>query len=59
MLDEKELKEALKRFEITKEEYEMAYEEANKLMMLLKEKKENLKNFTDKYLNYFEKLDFR
>lgn len=59
MLDEKELKEALKRFEITKEEYEMAYEEANKLMMLLKEKKEKLNIFTNKYLNYFEKLDLR
>ena len=56
---EKELKEALKRFEITKEEYEMAYEEANKLMMLLKEKKEKLNIFTNKYLNYFEKLDLR
>ncbi len=54
LLDEKELEEALKRFEITKEEYEMAYEEVNQLMMLLKERKENLKNFTDKYLNYFE-----
>ena len=59
LLDEKELKEALKRFEITKEEYEMAYEEANKLMMLLKEKKEKLNIFTNKYLNYFEKLDLR
>ena len=54
LLDEKELKEALKRFEITKEEYEMAYEEANKLMLLLKGNKEKLKSFTDKYLNYFE-----
>ena len=58
LLDEKELKEALKRFEITKEEYEMAYEEAAKLMMLLKGKKENLKTFTNKYLNYFERLNF-
>lgn len=55
LLDENEIEDALKRFVITKTEYEMAYEEANKLIMLLKEKKENLKNFTDKYLRYFEK----
>jgi len=55
LLDEDELKEALKRLEITKEEYEMAYVEANKLMMLLKESKDKLKSFTDKYLNYFNK----
>jgi len=57
LLDEEELKEALKRFEITKAEYKMAYEEANKLIMLLKGNKEKLKNFTNKYLNYFEKLN--
>lgn len=56
LLDEEELREALKRFEITKTEYEMAYEEANKLIMLLKSNVENLKRFTDTYLNYFEKL---
>ncbi len=48
LLDEEELKEALKRFEITKTEYEMA----------LKGKRKNLKNFTDKYLRYFEKITF-
>lgn len=58
LLDEEELEEALNRFEITKEEYEMAYEEANKLIMLLKPNIENLKCFTDKYLNYFEKNSF-
>ena len=52
------IKDALKKFEITKEEYEMAYEEANKLMMLLEGKKEKLKSFTDMYLNYFKKLNF-
>ncbi len=57
LLDENELKDALKKFEITKEEYEMAYEEANKLMMLLEGKKEKLKSFTDMYLNYFKKLN--
>ena len=54
LLDEEELKEALKKFEITITDYEMAYKEANKLIILLKENKKNLKNFTDKYLSYFE-----
>lgn len=54
LLDEEELQEALKKFEITKAEYEMAYEEANKLIILLKSNIENLKSFTNKYLNYFE-----
>lgn len=54
LLDEDELKQALKKFEITKAEYEMAYEEANKLILFLDENQENLKSFTDAYLNYFE-----
>lgn len=58
LLDEEEIKDALKRSVITKTEYEMAYEEANKLIRLLKEKKGNLKNFTDNYLKYFEKSTF-
>ncbi len=58
LLDEEELKDALKRFDITKTEYKMAYEEANNLMMLLKKKKEDLKKFTDNYLRYFEKNTF-
>lgn len=57
LLDEEELNEALRRLEITKAEYEMAYEEANKLIMLLEENKEKLESFTNKYLNYFEQLN--
>lgn len=49
LLDEDELKEALDRRELTKEEYENAYKEAEKLMHILKDKKEELKEFTDKY----------
>ena len=54
LLDEEELKQSLKNLEITEEEYKMAYQEANNLISVLQEKKENLKNFTDKCLNYFE-----
>ena len=55
LLDEEEIKEALQNSIITKEEYEMAYVEANKLIALLKEKKDKLRCFTNKYLDYFEK----
>ena len=54
LLDEDELEEALKQNEITKEEYETSYKEANNLISILKEKVEELKQFTNKYLNYFE-----
>jgi len=49
LLDEDELKEALDRKELTKEEYENAYKEAENLMDVLKDKKKELKEFTDKY----------
>lgn len=55
LLDEDELNQALSRFEITRSEYEMAYKEANKLIVLLKSNIEKLKNFTDKHLKNFEK----
>ena len=55
LLDEKELKSALDKYEITKEEYKMAYDEANKLIANLKDNKEKLKKITEKYLNYFNK----
>ena len=57
LLDEDELKEALENEVITIQEYKMAYEEANKLIMLLKENKKTLSNFTNKYLDYFEKIN--
>ena len=50
LLDEDELKEAYNRFEVSKADYDMAYEEARKLMNLLKNKKNELQKFTDKYL---------
>ena len=56
LLDENELENALRTNEITKEEYEMAYSEANKLIKLLEANKEKLKIFTNNYLKYFEKL---
>ena len=49
LLDEDELKEALERMELTKEEYENAYKEAENLIDILKYKKEKLREFTDKY----------
>ena len=50
LLDEEELKNALIRMEITKKEYEDTYKEANQLMDRLSNKKEELQEFTDKYL---------
>lgn len=50
LLDEDELKEALEKFEITKEEFEDAYKTANDLMKKLKGNEKKLKNFTDEYL---------
>ena len=50
LLDEDELKEAFNKREMTKEEYENAYEEAKQLMNKLKNNKDKLKEYTDKYL---------
>ena len=50
LLDENELKEALNRMEITNLEYENAYKEAEQLISKLKNNKEKLKEYTDKYL---------
>ena len=50
LLDENELKQALNRMEITKEEYKNAYKEANQLIDKLSNKKDELQEFTDKYL---------
>ena len=51
LLDEDELIEALDRFEVNKSDYDMAYNEAKKLIELLEENKDKLKEFTDKYFN--------
>lgn len=50
LLDEDELKEALDRMEITALEYEGAYREAEELMERLKGRKDELQEFTNKYL---------
>lgn len=51
LLDEDELKDALDKNQITKGEFESAYKEAYQLMDRLQNKKRELQNFTDKYLN--------
>ncbi len=51
LLDEDELKEAFDRKEMTKDEFENAYKESYQLMNKLKNNKDNLKEYTDKYLN--------
>ena len=51
LLDEDELKEALDRLEISKEDYDMAYNKSNMLMNKLKGNKGKLEEFTNKYLN--------
>ena len=50
LLDEDELKEAFNKREMTKEEYENAYEEAKQIMNKLKNNKDKLNEYTDKYL---------
>ena len=50
LLDEDELKEAFNRREMTEEEFENAYKEAEQLMNKLKNNKDKLKEYTDKYL---------
>lgn len=50
LLDEDELKEAYNKREITREEFENAYKEAEQLMNKLKNNKNKLKEYTDKYL---------
>ena len=50
LLDEDELKDAFDRMEMTKLEYDDAYYEANQLMNKLRNKKNELQEFTDEYL---------
>lgn len=50
LLDEDELKLALDRLEISKEDYNMAYDETTKLMKKLRKNRDKLENFTNKYL---------
>ena len=50
LLDEDELKEAFDKKEMTKQEYDEAYEVAKNLMKKLKNNKDKVEEFTDKYL---------
>lgn len=50
LLDEDELKSAYDRVEVTKKDYDMAYNEANQLMEKLKSNKDKLEQFTNNYL---------
>lgn len=50
LLDEDELKSAYDRLEVTKKDYDMAYNEANQLMEKLKSNKDKLEQFTNNYL---------
>ena len=54
LLDEDELKEAFDRLEVSKETYDMAYNEANNLMEKLKGNKDKLEKFTNRYLKDLE-----
>ena len=45
---------AYDRFEVSKDDYNMAYNEANKLIERLKNNKEKLEKFTYKYLKDFQ-----
>lgn len=51
LIDEDELKEAYNKREMTTEEYKNAYKEAENLMNKLKNNKDRLKEYTDRYLN--------
>jgi len=54
LLDEDELQAAYDRLEVNKEDYDMAYKEANQLMKKLENKKDKLEVFTTKYLQEFK-----
>ncbi len=54
LLDEDELQAAYDRLEVTREDYDMAYNEANQLMKKLKNNKDKLEKFTNKYLKEFQ-----
>ena len=54
LLDEDELQAAYDRLEVNKEDYDMAYKEANQLMKKLENKKDKLEAFTTKYLQEFK-----
>jgi len=59
LLDEDDLKVAYNRFEVNKEDYDMAYKEANQLMKRLEGNKDELEQFTNKYLNEFQMKEYQ
>ncbi len=54
LLDEDELQVAYDRLEVNKEEYDMAYKQANQLIKKLENNKDKLEEFTNKYLKEFQ-----
>ncbi len=59
LLDEDELKEAFERMEMTKKEFDEAYEIARNLMKRLQGNQDKVRDFTDKYLQkMLEKEEF-
>ncbi|WBW95574.1 DUF402 domain-containing protein [Oceanirhabdus sp. W0125-5] len=52
LFDEDELEEALEKNDITKEQYDLAYLEANNIMEYAKKNKKELIGISDKYLKY-------
>ena len=54
LLDEDELQLAYDRLEISKEIYDMAYNEANQLINKLRNNTYKVKGFTDEYLKLFQ-----
>ena len=50
LLDEDELIDRYNRLEVNKKDYDMAYDEANNLIKKLKNNKDKLEIFTNKYL---------
>ncbi len=54
LLDEDELQDAYDRLEVNKEDYNMAYHEANQLIKKLENNKDKLEQFTNKYLDEFQ-----
>lgn len=54
LIDEDELQEALDTGDITKQDYDMAYEKANEVMRKITNKLGKLSDFSNKYLKYME-----
>lgn len=56
LIDEDELQEALDTGDITQQDYDMAYEKSYGIMREISNKLDKLSDFSNKYLEYMEKL---